>query len=89
MEGYDFVLIRNRRIVGADSARAVSRCNPSTASCGEISRLHRRCRAYLVALQADRADRPRDAFNEDGGRALHVEATAGEVRGTRIVAFAG
>jgi len=58
-------------------------------SSSEISVLARRFLAHLEALHRYRANRIRDAINEDGGYTMHIDATTEGGRGTLLVILSG
>jgi hypothetical protein len=60
-----------------------------SVSTGEVSVLERRFVTYLQRLHVARRDAIAQAFAEDGGWPLHVDATGEDGRGTLFIAYAG
>ena len=60
-----------------------------SVSTGEVSMLERRFVTYLQRLHVARRDAIAQAFAEDGGWPLHVDATGEDGRGTLFIAYAG
>ena len=58
-------------------------------STGEVSVLERRFVTYLQRLHVARCDAIAQAFADDGGWPLHVDATGEDGRGTLFIAYAG
>jgi hypothetical protein len=58
-------------------------------STGEVSVLERRFVTYLQRLHVARRDAIAQAFANDGGWPLHVDATGEDGRGTLLIAYAG
>jgi len=58
-------------------------------STGEVSDLQRRFVTYLQRLHVARRDAISQAFVEDGGWPLHIDATGEDGRGTLLIAYAG
>jgi hypothetical protein len=56
---------------------------------GEVSHLAVRFTEYLARLHRERADRLKNALEQDGGWPLHVDATGEAGRGTVLAAIAG
>ncbi len=60
-----------------------------SVSTGEVSVLERRFVIYLQRLHVARRDAIAQAFADDGGWPLHVDATGEDGRGTLFIAYAG